>query len=290
MIEAIVIEKKSDKFEVQYKNGNALAFARKNVRDDGIFVGDTVKYNESENIIEQVLPRKNLFLRPNIANLQKLFIVIAEIPKPDFKIVDKLILFALSNNVEPILCINKIDLSDELFFNKIDKAYKHVCKVVFLSAKTGQNLNVLHDLMRGNICSFAGQSAVGKSALINKIYNKNITIEGELSKKIMRGKNTTRTSKLYFLEDNTYIADTAGFSSLSEKYLPINYYELTYYYPDFLVAHNSCKYKSCSHTKENIDECCVKRFVEKGIIDKDRYKYYTEIYEILKKEWVKNHG
>ena len=286
---ALVTEKKSDKFQVVFEEKTALSFAR-NKKTSGIYVGDYVEYNEKENIIESVYERKNLFLRPNIANLEKLFIVISQIPKPDFKIVDKLILFSLSSDVKPVLCVNKIDICEKEFLNSVEKIYKNVLPIIYLSAKNGENIESLHGEMKGNICAFAGQSAVGKSALINKIYNTNITLEGELSKKIMRGKNTTRSSKLYLLEKDTYIADTAGFSSLSEKFLPITYFELCYFYPDFLPFHENCKYKSCTHSKEPTSECGIKKAVSENLIDKDRYTRYLEMFETLKEEWVKNHG
>lgn len=289
-MKALVVEKKSNIFELECEGGKPCSLARKNLKEQGIFVGDFVEYNEDLNIIEKIYPRKNLFIRPNIANLEKLFIVIAQTPKPDFKIVDKLILFSLTCDVIPIICVNKIDIADKFFLIEVEKVYKNVCPIIFLSAKTSENLEDLHSQMKGHICAFAGQSAVGKSALINKIYNANITLEGNLSKKIKRGKNTTRSAKLYKLEHNTFIADTAGFSSLSEKYLPINYFELCYYYPDFLSSHETCKYKSCTHTKESINDCGVKKGVKLGLIDQNRYERYLEIFEVLKEEFIKNHG
>ncbi len=289
-MKALVVEKKSNMFELECNGTKQASLARKNLKEQGIYVGDFVEYDENLKIIEKIYPRKNLFLRPSIANLEKLFIVIAQTPKPDFKIVDKLILFSLAYGVEPVLCVNKIDISDNAFLKNVEKIYKNVCPLLFLSAKTSDNLENLHNQMKGHICAFAGQSAVGKSALINKIYNSNITLEGELSKKIQRGKNTTRSAKLYKLEKNTFIADTAGFSSLSEKFLPVNYFELCYYYPDFLASHVGCKYKSCTHTKESVEECGVKKSVNLGEIDQNRYERYLEIFETLKEEFVKNHG
>ena len=285
-----VTVKKSDIFEIQNDAGIFQVNSRGKHKSKGIYVGDEVEFDPESLVIERLLPRNNLMIRPNLANLSKLFIVIASVPKPDFAIVDKLILFSFVYNIEPILVVNKTDIANQQFLEQIKKTYKNVLKIIFTSTLKMQGMEELHQQIKNNICAFAGQSAVGKSALISKIYPQSKAIIGELSKKIQRGKNTTRTAKLYKLEKDTFIADTPGFSSLDILYLPIKYFELCYYYPDFLKWHENCKYKSCSHTNETQKDCGVKQAVENGKIDSDRYNRYVEMYNILKEHFVKNHG
>lgn len=289
-MKARVTVKKSDIFQIETEFDVFQVVSRGKHKTSGIYVGDEVEFDEKNLVIEKLLPRKNLMVRPNLANLSKLFIVIASVPKPDFAIVDKLILFSLVYDIEPVLVINKTDIADENFVNQVKNVYKNAVKIILTSAEKGEGIEQLHKQIKGNICAFAGQSAVGKSALICKIYPESQALVGELSKKIQRGKNTTRTASLYKLEKDTFIADTPGFSSLDILYLPIKYFELCYYYPDFLKYHENCKYKSCTHTNEPQKECGIKQAVENKKIDCDRYSRYVEMYNILKDHFVKNHG
>ena len=124
---------------------------------------------------------------------------------------------------------------------------------------------------------------------VNSILKEHASKVGEISIKNEKGKNTTRHCEIFF-EDDIYITDTAGFTSLDEKLLPIAYYELPYYYPDFVKVMEGCKYKSCVHYNEKIEECAVKRAVTDGLIDKARFLRYKEIYRILNEKWVRTHG
>lgn len=282
-MKGLVTKKIADNFEVAFDNFKGNFTPRGTLKKDGIFVGDFVEVDPNTKTIEKVYERKNLLVRPTFANLSALVIVIAPIPKPDFAVVDKLMLFCHASAIEPILCVNKIDLADELFLQSIKSAYGFA-KVFFVSAKNGQNLQQLHEHLKGHISAFAGQSAVGKSALVHAMFpNANVQI-GELSKKIERGKHTTRHVELFELEQNTFLANTPGFSRLDEKYLPIDFDQLRYFYPDFLGFHEKCKYKSCTHTKKRTGECGVKSAVEQGKLNKGRYERYVNIFNILKKE------
>lgn len=281
-MKAIVLEKQSDKFLVESEGEMFTLFSRGKNKTDGVFVGDFVDFDTQQKTIEKVFPRKNLLVRPNIANLSKLFVVIAPVPKPDFAIVDKLILFCLVYQIQPIVVTNKTDIADNTFLSDVKRIYKNVCKVVFVSANQKQNLDTLHKEFSDNICALAGQSAVGKSAIVSAVFPQSKAIIGELSYKIMRGKNTTRSAKLYKLEQNTYLADTPGFSSLDIAYLPIKDFELCYFYPDFLQFHHQCKYKSCTHTKEQTDQCGIKQAVKRGQIDEQRYNRYVQMFEKIK--------
>lgn len=287
---AIVVKKIADRFVVHHGEQEVVLSARGKLKEEGVFVGDRVEFDPKNLTIEKVEERTNNLIRPPMVNLEQLIIVIAYEPKPDFRVVDKLILFCFANHINPVLCVNKIDIAPKDFLDKIKFAYKNVCKTIFVSANQSKNLESLHKVLKGKISAFAGQSATGKSSLINAIYKDEKMKVGELSKKIKRGKNTTRHIELFRLEQNSYLADTPGFSCLDEKFLPIDYFELCYYYPDFLSFHENCKYKSCTHSKESLNECGVKRAVEEGKLDRGRHERYLVVFEILKEKWVRTHG
>lgn len=252
--------------------------ARGNLKKQGIFVGDKVEFNKDEKIIEKILPRKNCIIRPPLANLDKMFIVISPRPKPDFELVDKLLLFCSTNKIQPVLCINKID-EDETFADYVKQIYQNNFEIILCSAKMN-----LTDSLKGQIkgvCAFAGQSAVGKSSLINAIFGKEFEEIGDFGKKVERGKQTTRLVTLYPFEDS-FIADTAGFSQLDERLLDIDYQELSRYYPDFYPYVNECKYQSCLHTHDK--DCAVIKAVKEGKIPKIRYENYLKLLASKKNE------
>lgn len=286
MENGLVIKKLADKFWVKVGSFTLVCSPKGKLKESGIYVGDRVKVDVNEQQITSVEDRNTLLIRPPLANIDQIIIVIAPLPKPDFNIVDKLILFALSYGIKPILCINKIDIADDKFINDVFSAYKNVLEIIKTSAKNG-NVSELKNILNGKISSFAGQSAVGKSALTKQILPDAKVEIGELSK-IERGKHTTRHSELFEIDNSTFLADTSGFTSLDERLLPISYFELPLYYPDFLKYLENCKYRSCSHTKE--EHCAVKEAVKVGELDSARYNRYVVIYENLKKEWQKNHG
>ena len=279
----------ADKFWIMSDNTEHICTAKGNLKEAGILVGDRVEFNSKEKNITNVLARKNSLIRPPIANIDKLIIVISAVPEPDFMIVDKLILFSLGFGIEPIIVVNKMDISEKLV-KYVKFAYKDaVNSIFFTNAITGEGIDELKKIMKKNLCCFAGQSAVGKSALVNKIMQKHSSNVGEISIKNQKGKNTTRHCEIFF-EDDIMITDTAGFTSLDEKLLPISYFELPYYYHDFIKYLDKCKYKSCAHYNEKIEECAVKRAVIENKIDKERFLRYKERYKKLYEKWVKTHG
>lgn len=287
MEKGVVTKKLANKFWVKTDKDIICLEARGNLKKDNIFVGDKVEFQN--NCIEKVEERKNKLIRPPITNIDSLIIVIAPLPKPDYLCLDKMILFCKLNNIEPIICCNKQDLNG---FNEVfeytNKVYGKHYKVIKTSAK--KNVNELIDVLQNKISGFAGQSAVGKSALIKKLLPNETVVSGEMSEKIGRGKNTTRHCELFTLNTRSFIVDTAGFSSLDERLLDIPYFELGYYYPDFLDYLEGCKYKSCEHYKESVNECSVKTAVKQGFLDRERYDRYILILKSLKELWVKTHG
>ncbi len=290
-MENIVIKIMSNNFWVRLANGEiVVAKPRGTLKSRGIFVGDKVFLNKVLNdyTIDKVYTRKNLLVRPPLANLDELIIVLAGIPKPDFYILDKLILFAYAYGIEPILVVNKQDIN--LDINEYVKTvYEPIIKVIYISAKSGLGFEQLKDAIKFKISALAGQSAVGKSAIVNRIFGKNISKEGDLSEKINRGKNTTRHCEI-FTKWDLLIADTAGFTALDETLLPIPYFELPLYYKDYISYMPKCKYSDCKHINENVCDCAVKCAVQNGQLDNGRYKRYTEIYKALEQKWVKTHG
>lgn len=248
-----------------------------------ILVGDFVLVDEENNTIQKILPRKNEFIRPPIANVDQLIIVVATTdPSPDLMLIDKQIVMAEKNGVEPIICINKIDLDAD--YSNIIETYENIgYQVITTTAKNGIGIDKIARIINNKITAFSGNSGVGKSALTNNIFNEEVTKEGETSEKLKKGKHTTKHVELYEFANNSYIADTPGFSSFEIE--GINYKDLENYFIEFAPHITECEYRSCTHVKEI--NCGVKKAVTKRKIDKGRYDRYAILYEKLKgdKKW-----
>ena len=276
MHSGIVLKKQADLFSIETDQGISECVARKNLKKEGIFVGDNVLLDE-DGAIFKVQTRKNILIRPPVANIDKMFIVIAPVPKADFYTVDKLLIFCTLNNIKPILCINKNDLDSD-FCEKTKKTYSKICKTLVFST-IDESVKILKKEIKG-ICVLAGQSAVGKSSIINSLVGENVAKTDDFSKKIERGKQTTRTVQLYKFGKGNFLADTAGFSKLDESLLDLKEDEVKYYFEDFLPYAEMCKYKSCLHT--NSKDCGVFEAVKDGEIDKNRYENYLKLYQTIK--------
>ncbi len=273
-MKGLVIKKNANLFSVEVNGEVKDLLPRGTLKKDGIYVGDVVEFNET---IEKVYARKNLMIRPPMANLDKIFIVISPSPQPDLLLVDKMILCCFVKGITPILVINKEDISSQEFLKNIKKIYKNVAKIIVCSAKK-QDVEKIKSQIKG-ICAFAGQSAVGKSSLINELLGERKAQIGDLSKKIERGKQTTRMVSLFSLGQG-YLADTAGFSSLDVNMLiDIQLREVDKYYPDFLPYLSECKYRSCNH--KNPKECGLLKNLDLGNISELRYKNYLKIIDSL---------
>ena len=193
--------------------------------------------------------------------------------------LDKQLAFAEFLNILPIIVLNKVDLDDNNNFKEIKKIYEKIgYKVITTNAKQKEGIKELMQVLRNNINAFSGNSGVGKSSLINAIFDTNMTQEGEISNRNKRGKNTTTSIKLYEIDKNTYIADTPGFSTFNISEIESN--DLDKYFKEFRDNIQKCEFIGCTHIKEN--NCGIKTAIEEGKIDIGRYERYCKIYQELK--------
>ena len=269
-----VIKAVASKFFVDTKDGVKVCFARKRLKNDGIiFVGDyvTIAKDRDSFVIEDVKPRKNCLIRPYVSNIDVCFIVIAPEPEPDFVLVDKVIVNCLAEGIEPVLVKNKCDIND------IDTSeYDGVVEQIACSASTSRNVAKLIEYAKGKTACFAGQSAVGKSSLLNAILDSDELEVGELAHKIKRGKNTTRKTEIFAVGNDTYFVDTCGFSMLEAA--KIEPEDLRLYFDDLEKYRPECRFNMCVHIDE--PDCAVKEHVGKEI-GVGRYERYKTIYNEL---------
>ena len=240
-----------------------------------------------EGWIEEIRQRRNYFIRPPVANINRLAVVLAATdPLPDFLLADKLIISALLNDIEPIIIINKIDLVERSVGDEIERVYIRTCfPIVKMSKVTMEGYDLLHEKLKGNCTAFAGQSGVGKSTILNNIISSSVMETGEVSKKIKRGKQTTRHVQLLPLDYGGYVIDTPGFSLMSPD--GVEHKELSWMYPEFEKHQGLCRFNGCSHIKE--PGCSVKDAVKAGEISETRYECYKRIYEELKELYEKRY-
>ncbi|MBR2030364.1 MAG: ribosome small subunit-dependent GTPase A [Clostridia bacterium] len=270
-------------FYISHNGKTVAAKVRKKLSYNNIeiSVGDNVEFffNEYKKaVIEDILPRKNELIRPNVANVDVAAIVVASVPQPDFVLVDKIILNCYIQDIKPVIVVNKSDINEQEFFEQISKEYGDaVSQIISVSAETDYNLDEIKQALKGETTVFCGQSAVGKTSLLNKIAEKN-QATGGISEKSGRGKHTTRHNQIFDLGNETFIVDTPGFSLLELK--EIDSSELHLYYTDMVEMQDKCKYHMCTHTTE--PDCCVKKALEEGEFDKNRYQRYLTIFEELK--------
>lgn len=244
-------------------------------------VGDDVliELEDNKGNILEIVDRKKYIKRPKMANLTQLILVVSsKNPEPDLLMLDKQLAFAEFLNVKPIIVINKIDLEEKIAKDIEDIYSKIGYKVIKTNAKGNINIEELKENLKGNISAFSGNSGVGKSTLINSIFEKEETLEGEISKKNSKGKNTTTSVKLYKIENDSYIADTPGFSNFD--IYEITYKEIYKYFREFNEYEQDCEYLDCTHIKEKI--CGIKEAMQEGKISKSRYDNFKKIYEELK--------
>ena len=241
---------------------------------------DIISEEKKTGNVAAILPRKNALIRPAVANVdQALLIFAAASPNPNFNLLDRFLVMMGRQDVPVILCFNKCDLITEEQQQEIASIYEASgCKILFVSAKKELGLKVLQEILEGKTTTVAGPSGVGKSSLINLLAPEACMETGEISKKIERGRHTTRHAELIQLKGDGYIMDTPGFSSL---YLPeMEKEELQDCYPEFAVFEPYCRFQGCSHISE--PDCGVKEALSEGKIHPVRYENYCQLYGELK--------
>ena len=248
-------------------------------------VGDNVRLEvldeeQKKGNIEEILPRKNELIRPAVANIdQALVIFAAAKPKPNFNLLDRFLILMQYQKVPAVVCFNKQDMVDAEELQLLKNTYESAgYQVIFTSAAKEEGIQAVRDLLKGKTTTVAGPSGVGKSSLINLLSPEAEMETGDISRKIERGKHTTRHSELFALDENTFICDTPGFSSI---YLPeMEKEELGIYFPEIAEYEPFCRFQGCAHIHE--PGCGVKEALEEKKISPIRYDNYKLLYEELK--------
>ena len=286
-MQGIIIGNVSNTYKIETTEKIYVAYARGKFKNQDIkpLVGDRVEIEvtdeeKNEAIIEEILPRKNEIKRPKIANINQIvFIISTKNPKPDLLMLDKQLAYAEKIHVEPVIVVNKCDLKE--IYKSIKELYSKVgYKVIVTSAKQNIGIDELKQILQNKISVFSGNSGVGKSSIINALFDKEKTQEGEISKKNKKGKNTTTDTKLYKLEKDTYIADTPGFSSFEIS--EIESTELDKCFREFVPEIEKCEFVGCTHIKE--ENCGVKKAMQEGRVSTERYERYCNMYDELKEK------
>ena len=251
-------------------------------------VGDWVEIEETgeeKGYATRILDRKNSLLRPPLANLDQLFLVVSVAdPQPNLLVLDKLIAIAEHKKIEPLLIVTKTDLGE---WETLAALYEKAGFQVFCTGlDQDSDLAMLRRSMEGKISAFCGNSGVGKSSLLNRIDSRLDLSTAQISQKLGRGRHTTRHVQLYPVSGGGYIADTPGFSSMDlERYEVILKEQLQYCFREFGPHLNQCRFTGCSHTKEK--GCAVLAAMKEGEIASSRHDSYCTLYEAAKniKEW-----
>ncbi len=252
-------------------------------------VGDRVEIEMTGNTgyIIKKIPQKNFLLRPAIANIDQLVIFASEAPPvTDPYLVDKVSVIALYKGIQPVIVLSKADLSPSTGLHQVYQSAGF--QVIELSAVTGQGIELLRDALKGKISAFTGNSGIGKSSVLNSL-NAALDLEvSEISERIGRGRHTTRQVQLIQLDEDTFVADTPGFSTFDITRMErIAKEELVHYFPELYPYFGQCRFADCTHRSE--PGCVVREAAEAGAIAASRYESYKKLYEELAqlKNWEK---
>ena len=275
-----IVRSLSGFYDVQTPKGLITCRGRGSLRRSASpLTGDLVEITAEgkKGMVEKVLPRKNAFVRPAVANIELLVIFAANVnPVTEPFLIDRVAAIAGDKEVSVALCVNKCDLDPAIDLMRI---YSRAgFPVILASAETGQGVEELKDLIRGKVVAFTGNSGVGKSSMLNALCPALSLPVGEVSEKLGRGRHTTRHVELYDLGDGTFVADTPGFSSFATDQMEVLLKEnLQYAFPDFAPYLGACQFHDCTHRKE--PGCSLRSAVEGGDVEPTRYDSYLRLYE-----------
>ena len=276
-------------YDVVLPTGTVTCQARGILRKEGMtpLTGDMVRVTvqRGKGMIQQVLPRKNSFIRPAVANVDALLIFAANVnPVTEPFLIDRVTAIAGNKGVESILCVNKTDLDEA---EELCGIYSRAgFRVIATSAQTGAGIGELRRALQGKLTAFTGNSGVGKSSILNRLCPELRLPTGEVSEKLGRGRHTTRHVELFSLDQETFVMDTPGFTSFDTDQMEgILKENLQYAFPDFGPGLGRCQFHDCSHRRE--PGCAVRAAAEEGRIEPSRYDSYLRLYEkaALYKEW-----
>jgi len=268
-------------YDVLTPEGPVTCRARGILRKEGNspLTGDIVNITveKGKGMVEAILPRRNSFIRPAVANVDVLVVFAANVnPVTEPFLIDRVAAIAGDQEVEVVLCVNKCDLDPALDLVRIYT--KAGFTVITTSAETGEGVEALRSVLEGKLAAFTGNSGVGKSSILNRLAPGLQLPVGEVSEKLGRGRHTTRHVELYCLGEDTYVADTPGFSSFDTDQMDVILKEnLQYAFPDFGAHIGQCRFDDCSHRRE--PGCAVRAALEAGEIEPTRYDSYLRLYE-----------
>ena len=276
-----IVRSLSGFYDVRTADALVTCRARGILRKEGNnpLTGDMVEITveRGKGMVEKILPRKNHFIRPAVANIDALVVFAANVnPVTEPYLIDRVAAIAGDQEVVVYLCINKCDLDPAADLVRI---YENAgFRVICTSAETGQGVDQLRQAIQGKLVAFTGNSGVGKSSVLNRLAPELKLATGEVSEKLGRGRHTTRHVELYDLGEDTYVADTPGFSSFDTDQMDVILKEnLQYAFPDFGKYLGKCRFDDCSHRRE--PDCAVRAAWEAGEIEKTRYDSYLKLYE-----------
>lgn len=287
--EGRIVRSISGFYDVVLPEETVTCQARGILRKEGMtpLTGDMVRITrqKGKGMIQEVLPRKNSFVRPAVANVDALLIFAANVnPVTEPFLIDRVTAIAGNKGVESILCVNKTDLDEA---EELCRIYTHAgFRVIATSAQTGAGIEELREALQGKLTAFTGNSGVGKSSVLNRLCPDLALPTGEVSEKLGRGRHTTRHVELFALDSSTFVMDTPGFSSFDTDQMDVILKEnLQYAFPDFGKYLGACQFHDCSHRKE--PGCAVRAAAEHGEIEPSRYDSYLRLYEkaALYKQW-----
>ena len=276
-----IIRSLSGFYDVQTEAGLITCRGRGHLRkgNEIPLTGDLVEITieQGKGMVEKILPRRNRFIRPAVANMDALVVFASNVnPITEPFLIDRVAAIAGDQNVQVYICVNKCDLDPATDLTRI---YRHAgFSVIQASAVTGEGVEELRALIAGKFTAFTGNTGVGKSSMLNALSDNLNLATGEVSEKLGRGRHTTRHVELYKLAEDTYVADTPGFSSFDTDQMDVMLKEnLQYAFPDFAPYLGQCQFHDCSHRAE--PACAVRAAVENGEIEKTRYDSYLRLYE-----------